>query len=129
MREVILVVDDEPMVLSIVSHILTRAGYVVLRAASPEEALAVARSHSAAIHLLLSDVMMPNLSGPSLAERIAELHPETGRLFMAGLPDSAKVSERILSRGLPFLPKPFAARTLLEKVREVLESANPMVTA
>jgi two-component system, cell cycle sensor histidine kinase and response regulator CckA len=118
--EVILVVDDEPFVLKIVATILAGAGFLVLSAASPSEAFAIALRHPQPIHLMLSDVVMPGLRGPDLAEAIEELHPETVCLFMAGLPDTDEVSERILERGLAFLPKPFGARTLLAKVDEVL---------
>jgi len=120
MREVILVVDDEPFVLNIVCCVLENAGFTVLRAASVAEALALAGRHSEPIHLLLSDVVMPGLSGPSLADRFAQVHAETEFMFMAGLPDSPEVCDRILSRGRAFLPKPFVPRTLLQKVHEVL---------
>src|SRR5437763_6727709 len=122
MREVILVVDDEPFVLNIVCCVLENAGFTVLRAASAAEALALAGRHSEPIRLLLSDVVMPGLSGPSLALRFAQLHPETEFMFMAGLPDSPDVCDRILSCGRAFLPKPFVPRTLLDKVYEVLGS-------
>jgi two-component system, cell cycle sensor histidine kinase and response regulator CckA len=120
MREVILVVDDEPFVLNIVCCVLKSAGFTVLRAASPGEALVIGNDHSDPIRLLLSDVVMPGLTGPTLADRFAQIHPETEFLFMAGLPDSPEVCDRILSRGRAFLAKPFVPRTLLEKVGEVL---------
>ena len=119
-RDIILVVDDEPIVLKIVSDILLASGYEVLRAASPGEALDTARRHDGPIRLMLSDVVMPGLNGPDLADAIERLHPETECLFMAGLPDSPEIYDRILNRGRAFLPKPFAARTLLAKVDEVL---------
>jgi two-component system, cell cycle sensor histidine kinase and response regulator CckA len=118
--DIILVVDDEPVVLKIVSTILANAGYQVLAALSAEEAIAAARQHSEPIRLMLSDVVMPGVGGPDLAEALQALHPEMAWLFMAGLPDTPEVSERILERGLPFLPKPFDVRTLLAKVDEVL---------
>ena len=120
MGEVILVVDDEPFVLNIVCYVLQNAGFTVLRAGSAAEAMAVGSRHSDHIRLVLSDVVMPGLSGPSLAERFAQIHPETEFMFMAGLPDSPEVCDRILSRGRAFLPKPFVPRTLLDKVYEVL---------
>jgi two-component system, cell cycle sensor histidine kinase and response regulator CckA len=129
MRHVILVVDDEPMVLNIVAAILDSAGFTVLRAASPHEALQLARLHTAPIRLMLSDVVMPGLTGPTLAEAVAELHPETETLFMAGLPDTPEVCERVLARGLAFLPKPFTAKTLLAKVAEVLAAGHPVAAA
>ena len=118
--DVILVVDDEPVVLKIVSAILANAGFEVLAAASSDAALATARQHPQPIRLMLSDVVMPGLCGPDLAEALEEVHPETEWLFMAGMPDSAQVEERILDRGHAFLPKPFGVQTLLAKVDEVL---------
>jgi|SRR4051812_473042 len=120
MGEVILVVDDEPFVLNIVCYVLQNAGFTVLRASTAMEAMAVGSRHSDPIRLVLSDVVMPGLSGPSLAERFARIHPETEFMFMAGLPDSPEVCDEILSRGRAFLPKPFVPRTLLDKVYEVL---------
>ncbi len=119
---VVLVVDDEPYVLSSVSQMLARAGFAVLRAASGNEALRVGLEHREPIHLLLADVLMPDMSGPSLADRFAVQHPETQRLFMAGLPDHPEVLEGIIACGYAFLPKPFFPRVLVDKVREVLGS-------
>jgi len=99
---------------------LERSGFGVLRAASGDEALQIGAGRNDPIDLLLADVVMPGLSGPSLAERFTRLHPETQWLFMAGLPDQPEVSERIASRGHAFLPKPFLPDALIRKVREVL---------
>jgi len=123
MRGVILVVDDEPFVLNIVSSILDNAGFTVLRASSPTQALDIGKEYSGPIRLLLSDVIMPGLSGPCLADLFTAIHPETECMFMAGLPDSPEICECILSRGRAFLPKPFFPRTLLNKVNEVLGGA------
>jgi DNA-binding NtrC family response regulator len=120
MCESILVVDDEAFVLKVVSSILRNAGFEVLSAASADEALAMGRAIAQPIHLLLSDVIMPGLNGPALADLFTEIHPETECMFMAGLPDTPEVCERIIRRGRPFLPKPFVPVTLLNKVREVL---------
>jgi two-component system cell cycle sensor histidine kinase/response regulator CckA len=125
MNDSILVVDDEPFVLSIVCSILRSAGFRVLSAASPTEALEVGRAHAEAIRLLLSDVILPEMSGPVLADLFTAIHPETECMFMAGLPDTPEVCERIISRNRAFLPKPFIAKTLLDKVQEVLRPASP----
>jgi DNA-binding NtrC family response regulator len=127
MQETILVVDDEPFVLRTVSIILSRARYSVLTAGSPQEALRIAAETARPIDLLLSDVVMPELSGPSLADRITDRHPEIRCIFMAGLPDSAEVHDRILNRGKCFLPKPFLPATLLAKVRQVLDNERTRV--
>jgi len=117
---VILVVDDEPFVLNAVCCILSHFGYTVLRAASAEEALHLAANSPQSIDLLLADVIMPRLSGVTLAERFAELHPETQYLFMAGFPEHPEVASGIVSRGRPLLPKPFLPKDLLAKIRQVL---------
>jgi DNA-binding NtrC family response regulator len=131
MRDVILVVDDEPFVLNIVCAVLRNAGFTVLRAASPEEAIAIGLRHREPIRLMLSDVVMPGMSGPLLAESFVEIHPETECMFMAGLPDTPEVCDRILSRGRAFLPKPFFPQTLVRKVEEVLAGVqgDPMAAA
>src|SRR4051812_7639565 len=107
MTDLILVVDDEPFVLNIVSSILRKAGFRVLSAASPAEALEVGRMHPDPIRLLLSDVILPQMSGPELADLFTEGHPETECMFMAGLPDTSEVCERIIRLNRAFLPKPF----------------------
>jgi len=101
---------------------LERAGFGVLRAASGDEALRIGAGTNDPIDLLLADVVMPGLSGPSLAERFTGIHPETQWLFMAGLPDQPEVSERIARGGHAFLPKPFLPDALIRKVREVLDA-------
>jgi len=123
-RELVLVVDDEPMVLDIVCHILMSEGFDVLRANSPEEALRIGSRHPEPIRMLLCDVVLPRQSGPRVADQFALLHPETVCLFMAGYPESAEIFEHVLSRGRAFLAKPFSPKTLVGKVKEVLESAS-----
>lgn len=129
MRESIFVVDDEPCVLGAVCGILRRAGYDVVSAADPAEALRAGAARSTPVHLLLSDVIMPGMSGPTMAERFAELHPEAQVMFMAGMPDNPEVVDRILSRRRAFLPKPFMADALLTKIREVLSSGAGQLVA
>jgi DNA-binding NtrC family response regulator len=124
MRPVLLVVDDEPFVLSVVCSILSHAGFAVLSARSAAEALEVGRAHPGPIRLLLADVIMPGLSGPSLADAFTELHPETELMFMAGLPNTPEICERVIARGLAFLPKPFAPKVLLSKIDEVLAGSS-----
>ena len=119
--KVVLVVDDEVYVLHTVCSILTHWGYTVLPASSAEEAMEIAQGYSGNIDLLLSDVIMPRMSGPKMAERMGPLHPEMAYLFIAGLPDNPEIEERVLGRGLAFLPKPFFSHTLIDKVQEVLD--------
>ncbi|PWT99980.1 MAG: hypothetical protein C5B51_26005 [Terriglobia bacterium] len=128
-RAVILVVDDEAVVLSTVCSILEYSGFEVLQADSPEAAFSIAGNERRVIDLLLCDVVMPGMNGPELADRFRLLHPETGVLFMAGLPDTPEIAQRILSRGLAFLPKPFLPATLAEKVRQVLSRGPDKASA
>ncbi len=124
--EIILVVDDEPVVLNSVAAILQFAGFTVLRAASPQEALHIGLSHLQPIVLMVCDVLMPGLSGPRMADEFGMLHPETQFLFMAGLPDHPEVRERVDS-GDGFLAKPFLPKELLAKVRQILgPGADPV---
>jgi response regulator RpfG family c-di-GMP phosphodiesterase len=99
---------------------LRYAGYTVLEAESAEVALCLGRGYDGAIDLLLTDVLMPRMSGAALADRFAALHPETRYLFMAGLPNHPEVVAGVLERGRPFLPKPFPMQQLLQRVAEVL---------
>ena len=127
MHESILVVDDEPFVLNAICGILRHAGYTVLTAAAPREALRIAQTHPGTIHLLLSDVVMPEMSGPSLSQLFAAIHPETLLLFVAGMPYHPEILERVLPRGQAFLAKPFRAEALVRKVRELLAPAGALV--
>ena len=119
----ILVVDDEPLVLSAVSAALRISGYTVLRAACPRDALDIARQHAGPIDLLVSDVLMPGQTGPAMAEAFREVHPETRFLFMAGLADHPVVRDLIVKRGFAFLPKPFMPFELVAKVRDLLPAS------
>lgn len=125
-RQTVLVVDDEACVLDLCAAILARAGFEVLRAASAGDALRIGQRRHDRIHLMLCDVVMPLVSGPVLAEQFQHLHSETRYLFMAGFPDNPEITERIVSRGRPFLAKPFLPQTLVQKVREVLDSGHTL---
>jgi len=126
---VMLVVDDEVCVLELCVAILERAGFDVLRAGSAEDALRIGAGHDQQIHLILCDVVMPEMSGPALADEFARLHPETRWLFMAGYPDSPEIIERVVARGRPFLAKPFMPQALVKKVREVLAGGGQTLAA
>ncbi len=121
LRETILVVDDDPMVLNIVSVILEHRNYRILRAGGPLEALRIEVDYTGAIDLLLSDVVMPVMSGSQLANRIHEHRPETRVMFMSGYPDGALL---LLNYGWGFIQKPFVKEALLERVNEVLHCAD-----
>lgn len=118
--ETILVVDDNAFVLNSISAALVHAGFDVLTSRSPHEALRIAIQHSDPIHLILADVILPDMSGPQLASELLSLHPESRSLFMTGLHDSPLVAEQVLGRGLECLRKPFLPNVMVKKVREVL---------
>jgi two-component system, cell cycle sensor histidine kinase and response regulator CckA len=120
----VLVVDDEPFVLNSVVAILTYAGYRVLSATSPREALQIARGDSGSIDLLLTDVRLPGKSGPQLADEFAAFHPEARRLMMAGLPDHPDLAGDNVSPRYSVLAKPFTPKVLLEAVRRILAAAG-----
>jgi signal transduction histidine kinase/CheY-like chemotaxis protein len=119
--ETILVVDDEPVLLRIALRVLTSAGYTVLGATSGNEALALSERHEGKIHLLLSDIIMPGMSGSALGQRLREIRPETKILYMSGhTADALKSSNALGDRPVELLDKPFTPEELRRKVREVL---------
>ena len=103
-------------------HMLTNFGYTVLWAANGDEAEPLAASHSGAIHLLITDVVMPGAGGRIVAERLAARHPGVRVLFVSGYTDDAVVRHGILEEKIHFLPKPFSPNALAAKIREVLDA-------
>ncbi|HKY21459.1 MAG TPA: response regulator [Vicinamibacterales bacterium] len=120
--ETVLVVEDEPGVRELVRKVLERHGYVVLLAASPHEALETAQRHDGPIHLLATDVVMPEMSGQALARQVAGSRPQMRVLYMSGYTDNAIVHHGVLHPDTPFLQKPFTPQALARKVRMVLDS-------
>jgi signal transduction histidine kinase/CheY-like chemotaxis protein len=121
--ETVLLVEDDRAVRAVVHSVLRRHGYAVLQAGGPKEALSAARQHGGAIDLVLSDVIMPDMSGPEMVTLLAEQHPETRAVYLSGY--SADALERgglIESRSL-LVQKPVAPRDLLHAVRGALASA------
>jgi CheY-like chemotaxis protein len=119
--ETILIVEDEPALREIVREMLGEAGYHALEAASPELALSLARSHPGPIQLLITDVVMPRVSGPDLAAQIRGVRPSIRTLYMSGYTSEAIGQRGLLAADTHFLEKPFAAAALVEKVRAVLD--------
>jgi two-component system, cell cycle sensor histidine kinase and response regulator CckA len=119
-RETILVVEDELAVRELVRKVLERSGYRVIVAATPREALDIVDKTPAAIDLLMSDVVLPQMGGRALAEQLTAKVPTMRTLYMSGYTDDAIVHHGVLDPGTPFLQKPFTARGLTGKVREVL---------
>jgi len=120
--ETVLLVEDEPALRVLVEEILTKGGYHVLQNEKPEAALALAASHGGAIDLVLTDVIMPNMSGRQMADALRLERPRIRVLFMSGYTDDAISHHGILEPGTHFLEKPFTADGLLRKIREVLEA-------
>lgn len=120
--ETILVVEDDEQLLRLVSAVLRRNGYSVLRAQSPAEALLLVELHQGVIDLLLTDVIMPLLDGQKLAERLRHARPEMRVMFMSAYPEAVISRRKMLAPGSVVLQKPFAASTLLERIRDVLGS-------
>ena len=118
----ILVLEDEPRVRKLVCEVLAGRGYQVLEAVRGEEAVRMAAEHHGRIHLLLVDVVMPEMSGPQVLEQIRVRRPDVKVLFMSGYTDEAMAHHGILDSGAPFLQKPFLPEALARKVREVLAS-------
>jgi PAS domain S-box-containing protein len=120
--ETVLLVEDEDQVRALVSRILKRSGYAVLEAALPNDALELAERTEQPIHLLITDVVMPQLNGRQLAERVRALRPELEILFMSGYSDHLLERDGVLERGLHFLPKPITPSALTSAVRAILDT-------
>ena len=116
----ILVVDDDVSVLTVLKCMLECADYTVLLANKAIAALRIAKDIETAIDLLITDVIMPDMQGPDLAEGMLALRPELKVLFMSGFSDSDVVRIKVLDRNLGFLPKPLAPDGLLETVERIL---------
>jgi CheY-like chemotaxis protein len=122
-RETILLVDDEPQVVNLVREMLVREGYQVLGFGDPKEALQEAKSTENQLDLLLTDIVMPELNGRELADRIKAKLPDLKVLYMSGfMKETILKYYGITVTGIPFLQKPFTRETLARKVREVLDA-------
>ena len=119
--ETILLVEDEEIVRSLISSVLQAQGYHVLEANHGAEAIRLSESHSGPIHLMLTDVVMPQIGGRELAGKLCPLRPEMRVLYMSGYTDNATDHFGVLKPGMAFLQKPFAPETLILKVRQVLD--------
>jgi CheY-like chemotaxis protein len=120
-RETLLLVEDEPGLRELAQTVLASAGYRVLVASHPQEAVGICEKEAGPIHLMLTDVVMPGMSGRDLADHFAFSKPEMKVLYMSGYTDDAVVDHGVLKEGMNFLQKPFSPDVLLRKVREVLK--------
>jgi PAS domain S-box-containing protein len=120
--ETVLIAEDEDAIRAIAKRILEKAGYTVLIAKNGSDAARVADNYAGAIHLLVTDMVMPVLSGRQLANRLRKRRPDTRVLFLSGYTESTVAREGSLEKGAHFLQKPFAGDSLLRKVREVLDA-------
>ncbi len=120
--ETILVAEDEDNLRNLVCEILRSHGYNVLEAANGGSALLKCEKYKKPIHLILSDVVMPEMSGAELVERLLPIHPEMKVMYMSGYTDDAVIRHGILEEKVQFLQKPFSPNSLLEKVRSILDN-------
>jgi two-component system, cell cycle sensor histidine kinase and response regulator CckA len=122
--ETVLLVEDEEQVRALASVALQRAGFKVIEAQHPEEALEAAARHQGPIHLILTDVVMPGMNGRVMVERLVTRYPEARILFMSGYTDDALAPMGVAPADVAFLNKPFTPKELAERVRDVLDAAH-----
>jgi CheY-like chemotaxis protein len=119
--ETILLVEDEASLRELVRECLEASGYKVLEASHGTAALEVSESHPGRIDLLMTDVVMPGMSGRELAQRLRASRPESRTVYMSGYTEDAVVLHGVLAEDMAFLQKPFTAEELARRVREVLD--------
>jgi CheY-like chemotaxis protein len=119
--ETVLLVEDEPGVRRLAERLLRRAGYDVLVAQNPGEALVLSERPAGAVHLLVTDVIMPHMSGFDLAARLKAVWPDLRVLFVSGYTDLAVSKHNLAGLDAPLLQKPFTAEALMTRVRETLD--------
>jgi len=121
-HETILLVEDERAILEMTKEMLELHGYVVLAAGTPGAAIRMAREHHGEIHLLMTDVVMPEMNGRDLAKNLLSIYPHLKRLFTSGYTANLIAHRGVLDDGVHFLEKPFSMKGLAAKVRQALES-------
>jgi PAS domain S-box-containing protein len=122
--ETVLLVEDEDMVRNLAAQLLKESGYHVLEANGGEEALGICKEHKETIDLLITDVVMPKMSGKDVADQLKTFHPETRVIFMSGYTDEAIVHHGIVDSDIAFIQKPFSEKALAQKIRDVLDAES-----
>jgi DNA-binding NtrC family response regulator len=120
-NETILVVEDNYEVRKVTGRILSMQGYKVLEASNPNSAFSICDQHDGPIHLMVTDVVMPEMNGPELAKRLIPLYPEMKVLYMSGYVKNFISYQGILEKRIEYIQKPFTVNELARKVREVLD--------
>lgn len=120
-HETILLVEDEPAMLKLMKRVVERLDYTVLAAGTPGEAIRLAQEYNGEIHLLMTDVIMPEMNGRELAKSLLPLYPNIKRLFMSGYTADVIAHHGVLDKGVHFIQKPVPLKDLAAKVREVLD--------
>jgi DNA-binding NtrC family response regulator len=120
-------VEDEAAILKMTEKILKDLGYTVLSAASPLQALDAAKAYGDKIHLLITDMILPEMNGKDLARQIQSIYPAIKTLFMSGYTANVIAHHNVLEPGLCFLQKPFSIKDLAVKVGEALENTKDRV--
>ena len=119
-KKTILVVDDEPEVRKLVSAMVGQSGYSVMTADSGEHALTLYKNHKGQIDLLITDVIAPGMSGPMLADKLAEFQPDLKVLYISGYDNTHVVQKYVVEKGHALLTKPFTLEEMQNKVRQIL---------
>jgi CheY-like chemotaxis protein len=121
-KETILLVEDEPDILNICKFTLENNGYKVLNAATPGEAISIANKHKGHIHVLLTDVVLPEMNGCDLSKKLLSLYPDLRTLFMSGYTTDIITGHGLLDPGVNFIQKPFSINTLLLSLQNIFET-------
>lgn len=124
-RPTVLIVDDEPDVLRLLQLMLTEAGYEVIAAKSADLAIKAFERLPRQPDLLLTDVVMPGMSGPMLVDHLRQLAPDLKVLFMSGYDDRHVVRSYVVDKGFQLLPKPFTVKSLRQAIDEVIQEPEP----
>ncbi len=125
--ETVLVVEDDPSILKLAQRVLEELGYIVLTANRPKEAIELVKEHTGGIHLLVTDVIMPEMNGLELANSLQSLCPDLKRVFMSGYTSNTIVHHGVLDEGVHFVQKPFSKRDLGNAVRKALDEVTSSV--